>query len=112
MSLFNTRTLQIKRNIGAWVNGYWEESEISTFDILGTWQPVTGKELEVYQDGDRSLDVFTGYTYTEIFIDDQINNIVSDIIVVDGDQYEIIKLLKWQNNIINHYKFVVTRVLE
>lgn len=112
MSLFNTRTLQVKRNTGSWVDGYWTESETSTFNILGTWQPITGKKLEVYQNGDRSLDVFTGFTSTEIFMDDQINNTVSDIITVDSNDYEIIKIDKWQNNIINNYEFVATRILE
>ncbi len=112
MSLFNTRTLSVIRTAGSWVNGKWVKVDQPAFSITGSWQPIPGDVLELAQDSKRSRKIFECFTYTQVFATDQTTNKPSDIIEVDGDQYEIIELDSWQNGIISHYKFRATRILE
>jgi hypothetical protein len=35
-----------------------------------------------------------------------------DIAIVDGMQFEVIMEASWQNNVINHYKYIVAKIKE
>lgn len=115
MSLFHPLTLTVRRkDPGSYVNGVWVEgTDVPDFTIKASWQPLNGKDLETLEEGERLRVVYKGYTETELFPADPLTQEEGDIIEgPDGKDYEVVNVEPWQNNLINHYKFMVTRLKE
>jgi hypothetical protein len=79
--------------------------------ILADIQPMTNKEmttLNIGQDSDNGMIVI--YTDEELIITEKGNNNEllqqGDLITFDNEDYEVIKKDKYENNLINHNKFI------
>lgn len=113
MSLFNSHTLTVKRYAGSYVNGRWVQSLSSTFTIQTSWQPADGRDTETLPEGKRSQQIYKCYPITELFVADPVSGQPADIVTgIDGKEYEVVSCAPNQNNIINHYKAMCTRVKE
>ena len=114
MSLFKMRTLSLVRpGKGSWVDGDWVPAEDApAVSVLATWQPATGRDLQVLPEGLRTGVFYKGYTETEIFSADQATGRSADQFVVDDEVYNVVSVAAWQNGLIPHYKFLATRVKE
>jgi len=111
MSLFNTHTLTVERkDPGNYINGRWIEGEPDTFTINTSWQPATGKDLEVLEEGKRLSVTFKAFPNTELFAADPKTNREGDFITgLDGYKYEVVFVAPNQNELINHYKVLAVR---
>lgn len=112
MSLFHPIVLTVKReSAGEYVNGMWVPgTPESDFTINASWQPANGKDLQVLSEGERLRVVYKGYTDTKLYPSDPKTQSDGDKIVSpDGLEYEVIRVENWQNNLLNHYKFMAVR---
>lgn len=114
MSLFNTHTLTVTRKTpGSYINGKWVPGSSSTFSIQTSWQPATGKDLEVLEEGKRQTVTYKAYPVEEIRAADPLTESEGDMITgLDGYQYEVIMVAPNQNNLIEHHKVLAQRVKE
>lgn len=95
---------------GSYVNGYWVEGSPSTFIINASVQPVKGADLEALTEGRRDSQIYKLYTDTKLKTVDKKNNLNADLVNIDNDDYEVMNVESWQNNLINHYKILVIKV--
>jgi hypothetical protein len=55
--------------------------------------------------------------FYNLYTDSPLNTVVvggsnPDVVLVDGVEFEIVKVENWANNIINHYKALIARPIE
>ena len=114
MSLFNTHILTVTRkSAGSYINGKWVPGAPSTFPIQTSWQPATGKDLEVLEEGKRQSVIFKAYPVEEMLAADPLTEKEGDMITgLDDCQYEVIFVAPNQNELIPHYKVLAQRVKE
>ncbi len=77
-----------------------------------TIQPSTQTELMVLDEGLRDKSVFTLYTKTEIRSIREGDDQLPDLVVIDGIEHTVVKVMPWKNNIINHYKAMLVKSSE
>ena len=113
MSLFESHTLTVKRYTQSYINGRKNNVLASTFTIMTSWQPANGRDTLTLSEGKRSKQIYKCYPETELLVADPINGQPADIITgIDGKDYEVISCAPNQNDIINHYKIMCTRLKE
>lgn len=71
-------------------------------------QPTPAEEMQMLEEGYRTKDSFTLYTDFELKTTKR--DFLPDLVVIDGEKFEVIKVAKWQNNLIPHYEVIVIRV--
>lgn len=121
MRLLNRHTLTVKRKIsedghfnddGRWV-GSSAEVEVK---IKGNLQPyikgsvMNGTQL-VLPDGIRLTDTRILYTVARLRTSDDVDWTESDILVVDGHDYEVFMRMDWENQLphTSHNEYIVIR---
>ena len=113
MSLFNTVTLTAQKRKNSYVNGKSViENDGEPFTIRGSLQPDTGEKLQTLLEGRRASSIYKIYTNTYMNTVNQNNNTVSDVVFIDGYEYEVIDVAKWGNGLIGHYKIICMREKE
>lgn len=101
---------------GQYVNGIWQDGQVTNINIKASVQPLNLDEIEYLPEGRRSSKSFKIYTDTELFPalqekeGQQATN--PDVIVISGKDYEIIRVLPYQSGVINHYKCYAVEVGE
>ncbi len=113
MSSFRKNFLVLREGLGAYVNGKWIGGTRTTLNILASAQPVVmGQDMQILPQGRHLSD------YKKIYTDDKLNlatqdeNIQSDIFVFEGYGYELISFFANQSDVINHYKYIASRVIK
>jgi hypothetical protein len=95
---------------GSYVNGIWIEGTESQFTIKASVQPMRGQEMLLLDENRRDIASFKIYTDAELITASK-NSQNPDKIVLDDGDYEVIKVMPWQNDVINHYKYIVSKVV-
>lgn len=109
MSLRNNRITVYRNQTGSYVNGRWIVGSVETnFIILCGVQPFDPKELNFLPEGRRENDLRNLFTSKELFTLE--NGKRPDQVDYLGSRWEVIKVFKWQNNIINHYRYVIVKL--
>jgi hypothetical protein len=124
MSILKTFSITVKRptqtategrydDNGEWVIGSTDDPS-EQFVIKTSWQPARGRDLETLPEGKRSSDTYKGYPEVKVQTVDQHILQEEDIIIspLNGKNYQVIFVGDWQNNLLNHYKFLAVRVKE
>ena len=106
------QTLTVTRYTGGnRVNGKWVEGTPYTFTIEASVQPLTARELELLPEGRRS----SGESY-KLYSDPSpiLNTVTSsenpDQVEIFSQNFEVYSIERWENSLINHCKYIVTRV--
>jgi len=86
--------------------GIYSENETQT-TIYASVQPTTPDDLQILPEGRRQNKSYKLFTSSNLK-DLQSQN--PDQLEIDGERFEVIKVEKWSNNIINHYAAIVTRL--
>lgn len=114
MSDFNIfrKSLIIKRySGGAYVHGIWSESAPNELTIRGSVQPVTSEDLQRLPEARRLFKLYRVYSEEHLkSVRENLEN--PDIVVISGEDYEVIDVDDWSNGIIQHYKSIVARIQE
>lgn len=93
---------------GSYVDGNWIEGT-STIDFFtADIQPISGEEAESLNIGERNLGKIKIYTNVDLNISQEGSNQSGDIITWTGDgkKYEVIGELNYDNNLLNHRKYI------
>jgi hypothetical protein len=93
---------------GQYVDGTWTtEAEIAPFDIIASVQPLTPKEMKTLPEGRRNSQAYRIYTDIELHTTRHQN---PDRVQLFGEEFEILSVEVWQNQIISHYKAIAIKV--
>jgi hypothetical protein len=109
MSLFNTvRVTVTPRASGAYVNGLWtSETGGTTYEITGSWQPATPREVLTLPEGRRERAAFSLYTASLL---NTMTGQNPDRLTVGGHTYEVVRREDHQNGCISHYKYLAVEI--
>jgi len=109
-SFRKNRVVKRYASSGEYVNGnFVPVGSPVTFLIMASQQPLTGRELEALPEGRRNSDsysLFTDYPLVTAEVS-KVNN--PDIVMINNEEFEVIKVESWQNDVINHYKATVVK---
>jgi hypothetical protein len=106
MSSFRKHTLTVKRRASGDydASGFFKVSGPDTeFTIYASVQPMTGSEMLLLPENRRELETKKIFTSTELYGIEKGNSVNADIIIIDGDEFEVVRVYPWKNNVINHY---------
>lgn len=110
MSLFNTTVITVTpRSTGSRVNGRYVETPDTSYEITGSWQPATPREIQSLPEGRRERSVMKIYTSSELTNFSANQN--PDRVTVGGRTYEVFGKERWGNGLIPHFKYLVTEVV-
>ncbi len=112
MSSFRKHTLTVKRRSSGDYDsaGFFKVSGPDTeFTITASVQPMTGSEMLLLPENRRELETKKIFTSTELYGIEKGNGVNADIVIIDGDEFEVVRVYPWKNNVINHYKIYVTK---
>jgi hypothetical protein len=115
MSLFKSVSLIRRRKIGGdYVRGQWQDGEPSDTQFLGTWQPASGKTLELLPEGKRSHEVFKCFAPLELDFTaaDAHTEAEADSVIWQGKEYEVTTAARWDNGLLPHWELLCTRPKE
>lgn len=112
------RNINVNRGMttGSYVDGFWVEPLRAPQVVVGSVQPVGDKELLILSDGDRNKELLKIYSVFKFQIKDEAQGQTSDIVEIDGRNYEVISVQDYtthQSQVsIQYYKAVVARINE
>jgi len=111
MSLFGTVSLIRRRKAGGgYVKGQWVPGEPGDTPFKGTWQPASGKMLELLPSGKRNREVFKCFAPAGLnFTSADEHGDEADLIVWEGKEFEVTTAAPWKNGLINHWELLCTR---
>jgi hypothetical protein len=115
VSLFKSVPLIRRRKAGGgYVRGQWVPGKPGDEPFKGTWQPASGKMLELLPEGKRSREVYKcfapidfDFTSADAHGDDE-----ADLIVWNEKEYEVTTAARWDNGIMPHWELLCTRPKE
>jgi hypothetical protein len=113
MSLFpSVDLIQITYTPGDYVKGRWQEGEGIPHPFQSSWQPASGKALEVLPEGKRRREAYKAYPPIEMEFTaaDEAKGVSGDVVIKDGKEYEVSFAAKWDNGLISHWKIICTCV--
>ena len=112
MSLIRSHALIQRRKIGGRYDlGQWVPGEPSDTGFKGSWQPASGKTLELLPSGKRNREVYKCFAPIELDFTsaDDHGEGKADLIVWEGKEYEVTTAAKWDNGLIPHWELLCTR---
>lgn len=112
MSLLQSVDLiQSKHTPGTYVKGKWVEGEKTAVPFKGTWQPSSGKVMELLPEGKRNKETFTCFAPIEMSFtaSDPELNVTGDEIIWENKSYEVCTASKWNNGLIPHWELICVK---
>ena len=90
------------------IKGRTTETYSGVFTIHSSVQPAKNNEIQSLPEGRREREAYTLYSSDDLVSLKESKN--PDQVLLYGDWYEVTSKQKWNNNIINHNKYVVTKL--
>jgi hypothetical protein len=115
MSLFkNVPLIRRRKTGGCYVRGQWVPGEPVDTAFLGTWQPASGKTLELLPEGKRSREVFKCFVplALDFTVADAHTEAEADSVIWQDKEYEVTTAAKWDNGLLPHWELLCTRPKE
>lgn len=106
-SLFRKPLTGVRFGPGAYINGRWVEGAPTTLLLDASVQPTTAHDMLYLEIGRRERKAYTLYTdFKLVAWTPAVGN--PDQIDIDNESYEVSAEAPWRNNVISHYKYIVT----
>jgi hypothetical protein len=99
-----------RKSAGFYKDGEFFAGAISEFLIQATVQPLSGNDLIVAQEGNRSVRGIRIYTNSVLNVTD--TNKEPDFIYFDCERYKITSVKKHQSMVISHYKYIAILMMD
>lgn len=99
--------LTVTRITGGYVNGYWVDNPPTPVSITGSVQPANDKQRDNVPEGYDVESVMELGTESLLVIAQAAKPNKSDKVEIFGEQYTVVRLERWQNQIIPHYWYLV-----
>jgi hypothetical protein len=109
MSQFRRPFIVNRITPGHVIDGFWVEGTSSQITIMASLQALKPEEMKILVEGRRETSVYYLFTETKLYTVTDAN---PDIVIINTDEYEVNKEEAWQNGVINHFKYMVTRKLK
>ncbi len=91
-------------------HGHWVKGSPYIGTMTASRQPISGKELRALPEGRREHETYT------LFSDDKLNTVLQDgspdEVEIHDEWFELYSRSQWDNDLINHYEYVVQLVTE
>lgn len=107
-SSFRQAVTGIRTTAGTNVKGRVTSGTDTPLNIMASIQPLTGKDLETLPEGLRESGTLRLYTDFELRTADQKTKTPADVVTLYGKRHIVIQVLPWGNNVINHFKCIVS----
>lgn len=99
-----------RKGFGIYDNGIWiQYSPDTEFTIKASVQPLSGSDLRLLPENRREEEILKIYTSTELVGSNKGQPFNPDIVIINGKPYEVFNGFNWQNGIINHYKYFLSK---
>lgn len=112
MSPFNVfrKDFTVKRPPnGSYNAGEYVQGSGVVFTVKASAQPATTEDMQSLPEARRQLGAYRLYSETKFqSLVEGVSN--PDVIVIDGDDYEVAQVQPWKNGLIEHYKAIAVRV--
>jgi hypothetical protein len=92
------------------VKGIFTPGASTVLNFTASVQPVTGDDLNSLPEGLRENGAYILYTDFELRTGNQTTKEPADIVNLFNKKYKVVLLEPWQNDVINHYKAIVSEV--
>jgi hypothetical protein len=109
MNGFRRQLARKTKAAGSVTNGYFTDGATTPTNIMASVQPIKPHEVEQLPEGRRDSQSYWLFTDTAL---NMVTSANPDLITINGEDYEVFKCEPWQNNVISHYKVLVSKVLE
>jgi hypothetical protein len=88
---FKNQTFSVSRTTGQTINatGFYTTGSTSTFNVSGSFQPISGKDRQMLPEGVKETATHWFYSETALLIDDVITH-------TDGSKYQVKTIEVWQ----------------
>lgn len=114
MSSFRKRTI-LKRQVseGSYIKGVYKLSAdgVQEIPIMASVQSLNGQDMQLLDENRREIESYKIYSDTQLFAVVKDSGKNPDIVVIDGSDFEVVKVFPNKNNVINHYKAIVQKVV-
>lgn len=108
ISRFKTGTYTVTRTAaGTRTLGRYTPGAPSTFSIVASIQPVTGRDLQTLPEGQRAEETRVVYTTTELRT--RTATVEPDTLSIDSETWAVTKVERWQAFGGTHYRAMVAR---
>jgi len=110
MTFFNNN-YKYKRKSSGYIDakGNYVEGSFFEYDFVGNIQIMSGKDMQLLPEGRReteSIKIFSGIRLNTVDVKNKTN---PDIVIFNGEEYEVISSSPYQNNLINHYEMIAQK---
>ena len=101
-----------RRAAGAYVAGLWTPGEVDPafVSVVASVQPATREDLQRLPEGQRIVGAYKLFTDTRLLLARQDQS--GDRVQIGGDWYLVTAEEVWDNNVIPHYAYLATRIVE
>lgn len=106
------QTVTVRRRAGSYTLGRWADTTSQMFKIQASVQPANARELEALDEGRRNNATYVLITSSVLQVADVAKACNSDVVVLDSEEFEVIGINKWQNNVLPHYKYLVSKATQ
>lgn len=106
MSQFRHELTIYRMSEGVVIDGAFIDGALTEGTITASVQSLNPDELQSLDEGRRDKKNAFIFTDTKLKLVTEVN---PDIVILNGEEYEVVKEETWQNNVINHYKYLIVR---
>ena len=93
---------------GEYTNGYYHENILSTFSVFASIQPLSDREMQSLPEGRRNKETYKLFSFSLLNTVEEQNR---DVVIINGETFEVIKRGTWKNGIIDHYTYIVVKII-
>lgn len=96
-----------RKSGGQYVKSEWVDGTETEINFTATVQPLSnGVEMDVIPEGRRTNATYRLYTDTYL---NTVKDDNPDEVDIMGERFEVFARADWQNGLINHYKYIITK---
>lgn len=92
---------------GTYFQGKYVPAVTSSFKIRMSVQPAGGDDLQMLPEGQRTRRALTGFCATKLNGVDSETDKDMDVVVYDGNEFEVHNVEKWVGLDMNHWKVIM-----
>lgn len=110
MSTLFPHNIQVERSGGSYSGGRWVPGLSQLVAIVGSVQPVTGKDTEFLPENRRDTGLVKVYSNEPLQVSIEGGDSRGDVVIWAGKRWEVVQELVFANGLIDHYKYLAAYV--
>lgn len=110
MSTLFPHNIQVERHPGSYSRGRWVPGSSQLVAIVGSVQPVTGKDTEFLPENRRDTGLVKVYSNEPLEVSHEGGTSRGDVVIWAGKRWEVVQELVYANGLIDHYKYLAAYI--